>query len=213
MFFGAIEDDVCVTGPRLEAHRENLGKPTDRPGLEAEVHALRDIAPIPEASLDEWLARPSSRRAIADRMLDRVRPAYEALWQDLDDEEKLVLLQIAQEGFANPKQIEVVRRLLRKGLLRRDPILRLMNHSFALFVESAVNTADMAQREQVHSGLRWSNVRALLIGAFVLVLLFLTFTQRDTVQAWLAYLTTAAGVAAGVFKLTGLVSRPGAPKE
>ena len=47
----------------------------------------------------------------------------------------------------------------------------------------------------------------------VIVLLFLWLTQRDTVQAWLAYLTTATGVALGVFELFGLVSRPGIPKE
>jgi len=214
LFFGAIEDDDCVAGPRLEAHREHLSKPADEPWLGAELDPLRKAGrPIPAATITEWLAAHSTRRDIAQRVLDHARPHYDLLWWQADDEEKLVLVQLAQEGFANPKQTEVVRRLLRKGLLRRDPILRFMNHSFALFVERTIDTADVVQREKSHRGFGWSHARTLLIGAFVLVLLFLSFTQRDTVQTWLAYLTTAAGLAAGVFKLVGFVSRPGIPKE
>jgi hypothetical protein len=145
-----------------------------------------------------------------DKLLAQATPWYQQLWCELADEEKLLLHQLAQERFANPRQADVVRKLLQRGLLRRDPVLRPMNNSFAAFVQDQLPTEEIKALES--EGARWHKMRGLLVAALVPLLLFLTLTQRDTVEIWIAYLGTAAAGAAGVLKLLGMLNRSGEQK-
>ena len=59
-------------------------------------------------SLDE-LARAISNRAVA---------LCQLLWTSCTRREKLVLVQLSQEGFVTPQSVEVVEALIAKGLSR-----------------------------------------------------------------------------------------------
>ena len=124
-----------------------------------------------------------------------------------------LLIQLVEEGYANPKQDEVVRKLLQAGLLRLDPVLRPMNQSFALFVSANTEPEQVRKQEQAQRGLRWSLVRTLLIAALLLIMVFLALTQRDVVEVWIAYLGTAGAGTIGVLKLLSLLSKSNAPKS
>ena len=167
---------------------------------------------FPDEKLQELCETSTTRRAVVDRILEKAQPFYDSEWQQCSEEEKLLLTQLAEEGFANPKQHEIVRRLMNRGLIRRDPVLRPMNDSFALFIESHARPEDIRHQETVHRGMRWSLVRSVLIGALLLILVFLSVTQRDVVEVWIAYLATAAAGAGGVLKLSSLLSRGGSQK-
>jgi hypothetical protein len=215
LFFGDIEDDAEASQARFGVHLGQLGWRPDPAWIQGEIAAVTRLSgntlQFSQTECDEWRDL-STRRQVVDRILARASLLYAQTWRRCDDEEKLLLVQLVEEGFANPKQEETVRRLLAKNLLRRDPVLRPMNYSLAVFVETSRDLEQLKRREKEHGRLRWSSLRGLLLAALVLVLLFLSVTQRETLQVWLAYLTTAAAGTAGVLKLMSFFNRPGVQK-
>jgi hypothetical protein len=216
LFFGGIEEDARrmnsasapPIAPSLYRDLNRLDQAPDLEWAKAECKPIFDVAShIPEETLKHWCKTCTTRRAVADRILNRARSFYDREWKQCNEEAKLLLIQLVEEGFANPKQPEVVRELLKRGLLLRDPVLRPMNQSFALFVQAQVQPEKIHEQEQVHRGLRWSLVRTLLVAALLLILVFLTYTQRDLVEVWIAYIGTAAGGAAAVLKLLSPLGR------
>jgi len=218
LFFGDIEVDVRRTqcdaaGQPLVVQPQRLDLPPDPAWVKAEVAPIFDPRlDISDEMLEKLRDKATTRRAVVDRILEQERGFYDSQWQDCNDEEKLLLIQLVEEGFANPRQSEIVRRLMKRGLILRDPVLRPMNHSFALFVESQAEPEDIRNQEKVHLGMRWSLVRSFLIGAALLILVFLSVTQRDVVEVWVAYLGTAAAGAGGVLKLFSMLGRSGSQK-
>lgn len=210
LFFGDIDG---ATAPTARAPVGSLLQPPDASWAAAELAPIKDCFdddPLEECS-DR--ARYSTRRAVLDRILQKVRPYYLSKWQACSAEQKLLLIQLVEEGYANPKQDEVVRKLLQAGLLRLDPMLRPMNQSFALFVAANTEPEQVRKQERAQRGLRWSLVRTLLIAALLLIMVFLALTQRDVVEVWIAYLGTAGAGTIGVLKLLSLLSKSSAPKS
>ena len=89
-------------------------------------------------------------RALADALGGRAREQeeesrsdgrHQRLWNQLSRPEKLALLQLADEGFLNPKVPEVARSLMQRGLIRRDPAFRIMDRGFPEFVRGAESSA------------------------------------------------------------------------
>lgn len=211
LFFGAIEENGSFVG-RHDAHLEGLSEEPDPEWFTVEVKPLECLGvELSEVGIDN-LGEFKTRRTVVDQILDEAEEAYKELWNRCTTDMQLVLMQLVEEGFANPKQTEVVRKLLRKGLLRRDPILRPMNHSFAVFIETLAEPEELRRQEKAYSRLRLTGLRGLLLTALILVLAFLSLTQQDTVSVWVGYLTAAAASAAGILRLMDLVSRPSMQK-
>lgn len=210
LFFGDVDGQTTPAAPRPVG---SLLQPPDLSWVRAEVAPLS--TQFSAETLEAWCNTQAypTRRAVLDCILRKVRPDYESRWQRCSEEEKLLLMQLVEEGYANPKQDEVVRRLLAAGLLLLDPVLRPMSQSFALFVAANTHSDQVHEQEQAHSGLRWSLVRTLLIAALLLIMVFLALTQRDVVEVWIAYLGTAGAGTIGVLKLLSLLSKSNAPKS
>jgi hypothetical protein len=209
LFFGDVDGHTKpATRPAGSLHQ-----PPDLPWLRAEVAPL--TTRFSEEQLTAWCNAESypTRRAVLDALLERVQPDYESRWNSCTDDQKLLLIQLVEEGYANPKQDDVVRKLLKADLLRLDPVLRPMNQSFALFVAANTQPEQVHKQEQAHRGLRWSLVRSLLIAALLLIMVFLALTQRDVVEVWIAYLGTAGAGTIGVLKLLSLLSKSNTPKS
>ena len=96
-------------------------------------------------------------------------------------------------------------------VLRRDPVLRTMNDSFAVFVKAQLPPAEIKSLEA--EGARWHKLRGVMVAALVPLLLFLTFTQRDAVEVWIAYLGTAAAGSAGFAGRRGAASQRAAAHD
>jgi hypothetical protein len=197
--------------PWLDPHGDAQDdRPPDQAWAEAELEPIRQSAAL--LPRPEELCELDSRRAALERVLEAARSDYTAKWDALGEDERLLLIQLVEEGFTNPRQSTIVRRLLKDGLLRRDPVLRTMNHSFALFVAGNSIPEDVARRERATSEMSWNGIRNLLLAGLVLAFLFLAVTQRDTVDTLVGYLGAAATGTLGVLKLLSLISRPGAQK-
>ncbi len=142
-----------------------------------------------------------------DGVLDQVRecadPYYRALWAGLEKDEKLIVAQLAENVVVNPESRRAVRRLLARGVLMRTPELRLMNQSFARFVQEEVPPAVIRAWENALPSSHWQRLRFPIILALAIVAAFLFATQRETFDTMLAIVTGVGLASTAVFRLVG----------
>lgn len=146
---------------------------------------------------------------ILEEFEERAAPFYQRIWDACDTDERVVLEHVARHGLASAASRRVVRRLLSRGLLRKDPELRLMNQSFARFVLEAERRHEVAALEELAEPSVWDRLRIPLAVTAVTAITFLVATQRE---AFDATVSMAVGVSAAVptlVKLTTLLTRLG----
>src|SRR5262249_119507 len=102
--------------------------------------AERELAPyepLADISRDLKKAWPDKTPVTVDDPAGTIegeaRAFYELLWASCTRSEKLVLVQLAQEGFVNPKSRDVVRLLVAKGLIE-GPAPTIFNYTFRDFL-------------------------------------------------------------------------------
>ncbi|HVR96970.1 MAG TPA: cache domain-containing protein [Thermoanaerobaculia bacterium] len=145
-----------------------------------------------------------------ERLLDEIRRLaeayYETLWKSLPESEKVVLLQLAEEGLVNPRNIPPLERLMARGLVRCDKAPRLMNESFRCHVIGAVSKDAVSKIERA-SGQQslWGQLQKPLYGTLVGLVLFFGFTQKEVLDSTITLVTLVAGVLPQVLKLVGFV--------
>jgi hypothetical protein len=144
------------------------------------------------------------RNRLADVLLDAASAHYQSLWCQCSEEERLLLVQLAQEGLANPRQVDVLRRLRSRRLVRADPHFRLMNESFQRFVLEAESPEQIALWERPQGEATSARVRGPLLVLATIVLGLLLLTQQAFVTTTLGF---AAGAAGTVGALQGLLAR------
>ncbi|HTO53802.1 MAG TPA: hypothetical protein VMR50_10475 [Myxococcota bacterium] len=125
---------------------------------------------------------------------DAAEPHYRSLWSLCSREEKLVMIQLSEEGLVNPKSVEIVRRLARRRLVRIDPRYRVMNESFSAFVRSAEPRSHVAEWEKTASGEGWARIGTPLYALGAMAFAVLLFAEQDSSKelATFATATTAA---------------------
>jgi hypothetical protein len=130
-----------------------------------------------------------------EKMLD-----YRAIWRTLSRVERVTLFYICHDRFVSCKNTSV-QDLLRRGLIRRDPALCPMSKDFKKFVISAI------EPEEIYSGeagvSTWNALRAPMMAALALALIFLFYTQRSMLDSGLA---VAAALTVAIPALLRLVS-------
>ena len=148
--------------------------------------------PATEAELARWrVVMNHFRMRIIGRPPAAASMDYAAIWDSCSEEEKRLLAQICKHGLINPRARELVRGLIRRGLLRRAPSLRLKLYSpgFRRFVCDAA-TPDLAERLRVRTERKKIPIYA--IGMVVLgVALFLS--QEELTSRLIGFLTTLTG--------------------
>jgi len=149
----------------------------------------------------------STQRQALDRIVDYAAAYYLGLWDACSEAEKLVLVQLAFENVVNPKQSVVIRRLLERGLLLRDPALRLFNRSFALFITRVHDPAEVSEWEHRTTGFSWAQTRWVLFGFLLIASLFLWVTQRELFNTSVLFLSAAAAGLPAVLKLMSDVTK------
>ena len=134
---------------------------------------------------------------------DLAEPHYRVLWSRCSDGERLVLIHLATEGFVNPRNWDIVRRLMRRRLIRRTPAFRVMNRSFAWFIAQVEHPSQVEAWESAAGASSWDRVRNLVIASVVIAGLFLFVTQPDVLAKWLGFLTALAGGTGALMQLLG----------
>ncbi len=173
-------------------------------GWDASLQGLRD------RTLEELEARQLGGTALGDdEVVDRVvtlaGPRHRQIWESCSDHEKLILAQLAYEGFINPRRWAMARRLCERGLLRFGPQFRLPSKGFEVFVRRIVPRADLNAWETAHSTGAWrrASVTLIVLGASLVGLLSLGYPA--VASSWLGAAATAvAGLLMGAARLSTL---------
>jgi hypothetical protein len=184
----------------------------------AEFFRARVSGGTPDAAriADRWetlLAR-YAKRAVTE--VDWAGPLREVRnrrwWAQCTTDERLALGQLANYGFLNPANLQMVADLFARGMIRRTPACRMRDESWEQFVRDALPRATMLQLEQAEDGTGWSRLRTPLMGLLLLVVVFFIVTQRETVN-WAVGVVTAATMALpAVMRVFELLTRPRAEK-
>ena len=169
--------------------------------------------PYLETLIGELESVASGRDQVLDEIGERAEEYYTALWHPCSANEKLVLMQVAQTGLVNSKARKDVRRLLARGLLLRDPQLRLMNETFRRFVCVHAATSSLASRlNDDLAGDAWNRVRMPFFAGVMVVLLFFFSTQREMFDSTFAVIGGLTAAVPALLKMLSSFGERGAVK-
>ena len=182
------------------------------PFLDRECNAdplLRRIA----ADLAPWVGR-LDRRQLLEELAERAESYYRALWSSCSDDEKVVLGHLAESGLVNEKSRGSARRLLVRGLIRRDPRFRLAGETFRRFVLSPARWREVAALEQAAGASAWDHLKRPLSGALVAGAVFFLATQKQLLDGTLAMISVGTAGIPALVKVAEFMSsrrsvRPG----
>jgi len=135
---------------------------------------------------------------------ERLENYYRGLWSSCSDSERVVLAHVATDGLVNEKDSRIVRGLMARGLVRREPYFRLMNETFRRFVLSTESTREMAALEgrvSVWDTVRWPFL--IMLGA--LMAGFFT-TQHELFNQTVGVVSAVAAGLPVLVKMISLVS-------
>lgn len=145
---------------------------------------------------------------IIEEVLLRSRTYYKSLWDSCTPAEKLTLTHLAVDGFLSVHDPDLSR-LVRRGLIIRDPEVRLMNDSFRLFVLTVSGTDnDVTVSEgQARKTSSWQYLKVALSVTVVVLMVFLFATQRDLYNSTLVALTSIAAGVPTIFNFFNLFQK------
>lgn len=140
------------------------------------------------------------------QVVEQARPLHQALWQSCTEGQRCTLIQLAQDGLLSPKN-KHLRWLVKRGLVVRDPELRLMDESFRRFVVSISREQDIEAWRQQEGGSAWQLMKAPLLLITVGVALFLFVTQKDVYDSTISFMSAVTAGIAALFKLLGMFQK------
>jgi hypothetical protein len=164
--------------------------------------------------LRDELEPDADRPHLLDEIAERAETYYAGLWASCRQDERLLLDQLARNGLANGRNRRTLRRLIARGLVRRDPNLELFSETFRLYVLAAAKREDLVTRARAERGAStWDSLRLPFFFIIISFLLLLFVTQKDmltTTTALATGLTTGLPI---IMKLIGVFTekRAGAP--
>lgn len=221
-FFTVYMEDKGEPGwlaGELERYREKTFEEGARRGrTRAEVEELlrtleeecNPKSPLQRLGL-EIIQQPDFVTLTPEHLIGRVRVQagtyYQDIWDSCSNDEKLTLYHLAQDRLLSPNDPEIAR-LLRKGLIVRDPDIHLMNESFRQFAKSERASQVVAEFEkEAAKGSLWQIIKAPLLVVLISVVLFLFITQRDLYTSSLAIMTAITTAIPAFFKVLSLFQK------
>jgi len=113
----------------------------------------------------------------------RAEACYQLLWTSCTRSEKLVLIQLAQEGVVNPKCSDTVEELIAKGLILPGAAPTIFNMTFRDFLLDIERTDVVQQWEHMEGTGLWVVSGRLVAIALMVGGLFYLITQGISVQS------------------------------
>ncbi|MGA8806404.1 MAG: hypothetical protein WB973_00910, partial [Thermoanaerobaculia bacterium] len=146
----------------------------------------------------------TDQRRLLDELCERAETYFAGLWSSCREDEKLLLYQLAHNGLANGRNRRTLRRLMARGLVRRNPNLELFSESFRLYVLEAAERENIVTIARENRGAStWDSLRLPFFVIIISFLLVLFATQKDmltTTTALATALTTGLPI---LMKLVG----------
>ena len=159
---------------------------------------------------------------IVNRTLQLADGLYRMLWNTMTAEERMVLFQLAADGWVNPQNHIAVAHLVRRrlifvsasaGALKERGAFEIMNESFRRFVLTAQDPAEVRSWESDDQNVLWRGMRLGLLAAMVLAAAWVSYIRRDLFDAYVGYIAAATGGSAAMLKwVVDIVRKPGGDK-
>ncbi len=135
---------------------------------------------------------PLTEREIVDEVSARAMLFHRSLWGRCSPKERYLLYRMAQGNMVNCLNVHPLKRLLRLGLLRKDPSLRIASHSLRRFILDNEEPEDVIEWEESEHESIWTFVRIPLLMLFLSLAVFLAYVGPDVVEAMLGLLPAIA---------------------
>jgi hypothetical protein len=146
-------------------------------------------------------AQPS-REELLDLLGERAEAYYRAIWESCRTAERCVLVHLAEHGLVNDKDRRTLRRLLARGLVRREPHFKVMNETFRRYLLG--HTAEVAAETPSGEASAWDSVRRPVLAIVAALAILLFVTQQELFSATSAIITALATGVASFSKISGL---------
>jgi len=189
----------------------NFGRSKDV--LKRETQAFPDLEKLHERIDSFRKLRPNlTDDEIAELVRLHARSFYASLWRLCSKRERVLLFRLAQGDLVNPANNDDLTHLLERGILRRDPLIRLPNMSIKRFIVSAEPLERFNEWAGISKISAWSVVRIPLVALILLISITVAFMGKETSDYVLALLGTAATMPTLLFRLFGTLNmRPSGP--
>lgn len=138
---------------------------------------------------------------------ERADAYYRMLWAGLTSSERLVLYQLALDGWANPKNASAIRQLAQKQLIYKKPMYRIMNDSFRSFIRSSEHEKEIAQWQKQEQQSTWQILRFVIIAATIGTCMWLLYAQAQLFQIGTGYITAIATLFTAIAGFTAKAKR------
>jgi hypothetical protein len=165
----------------------------------------RETAPSPFllTFADRLRSLPGGRTQMLDELREGAERYYQALWTMCSQPERVALYHVAHYGVANANNRSVLRRLVARGLLRRDGELHLFNSTFRQFVLARAGEIREQCEMEPESRSTFDRVRVPMFVAILVILAVIVGTQKELANATGAILTALATGLPMIVKLIG----------
>jgi hypothetical protein len=135
------------------------------------------------------------------------------LWGSSTKSEKLAMIQLAEEGFLSPGDLDAARSLMERGIVQRRPAFEFYDHRFRNFVLRAepAGTARIWERELSEGGAAvWNRISVPLLVTLAVVVGFIFLTQPAIYASGAIAFGLLSAVVPAAAKLVGNLTKPAA---
>jgi hypothetical protein len=130
---------------------------------------------------------------------------YNALWNSFSQEEKLLLFDVAHDGFVNLKNQRCLRVLMQKGVIAlKDDSLDIMNKSFTNFILAVFREDEELEiTKNVRSKGAWQNIQLVLVLTLISIVVFIALAQKELMSDLNAFIVALTGAIGLLSKFAG----------
>jgi len=153
---------------------------------------------------------PTLRQGVIEQLKDELimyiqdmaHTYYHSLWSTCFKHQRYMLYDLAYDGIANFKDSATVLFLIKKGLLKIDNGLEIMNSSFRHFVVDVIGEEDAQamKREMEQKGI-WSSTKVVLIIVAISLLVFIFLVNKGSINQVSAIVTGAVALIGALLRL------------
>ena len=178
-------DDIRRMWDRWRNYQPSAWKKT----LRSELAPFPPLKPVYSELKAVWAHRrkTSEEGVPLDELLRGIRaqtlPFYELLWTSCTRDEKLVLIQLAQEGFITAQCWDVAATLVAKGLIVNEPFFAIFNRTFRDFLIDTERNDVVQEWERTEGRGLWVTAGRLIGSSVVAGGIFYLLTQDVSVQS------------------------------
>jgi len=136
---------------------------------------------------------------------DEIEARFWSIWSLCTKAEKLALRQLAEEGFVNPNNRDILCDLGQRLLIHRGPAFQLPHKRFRQFVLHAESPQTIARWEGEGTTSGWTRLRVPFFLVLIGIFIFFLSTQRELYTTTVGLVTAAATLVPVILQLLGLL--------